>query len=270
MFAGGFAGGFARRFAGAVFALGALGALAAAGALGTLGAAPLEAQMAIGVRAGIGPASLTGAEGGPRSGSAFEGPRYGFMAGVDADLPVTGGLGLRVGMALHQKGGATEIPASITAGRAFVETMAEFDYVQFSALVRANVAAEGGGLRFGVLAGPYVALNASCNVAVRTVEPQRILPVVPPGDPNLVPSMSMTEHDVDNVDQNIPCGEGGTPAIESSEYGLAFGAGFEARLTSSLRLAFELIYARGLSEIDDKARKTNHFTVQTGLIFPIG
>ena len=269
MFAGGFAGGFARRFAGAVFAL---GALAAAGALGTLGAAPLGAQMTVGIRGGVGAATLSKPSAGPRAGQAFDGPRYSLLAGVDGEMPLIGGLGVRLGMALAGKGGATEIPPSITGGRAFVESVAEFDYVQFSALLRASAAAEEGNLRFGLLAGPYVALNTACNVAVKSVEPPPIAPPAPPGDPNRVPSglAASVTSSTSTVDTKVACGEGGVDEITSSEYGLAFGAGFEIRLSASLRVAFDLIYARSFTEIDDAGTKPNHIAIQTGVVFPIG
>ena len=35
-------------------------------------------------------------------------------------------------------------------------------------------------------------------------------------------------------------------------------------------LAFELLYARGLSEINDEGKKTNHIVFQSGIVFAIG
>ena len=71
-------------------------------------------------------------------------------------------------------------------------------------------------------------------------------------------------------DTNVACGEGGVSEIKSNDFGLAVGGGFQVRLTDSLDIAFDLIYARGLSELDDEGRKTNHLVLQSGLVFTIG
>ncbi|MXW56652.1 MAG: outer membrane beta-barrel protein, partial [Gemmatimonadales bacterium] len=151
-----------------------------------LAAAPLAAQTTIGVRAGIGLATLSGDVPETRGAAAFDDPRSGIVVGVDAGIPLSGGLGVRLGLGLAPKGGATEVPPSITASRALTESKAEMDYLQFSALLRAGTDAEEGRLNFGVLAGPYVAFNLSCGVAVSSVDPGPLRPEVPPGTPNRV------------------------------------------------------------------------------------
>ena len=106
------------------------------------------------------------------------------MPSVDAGIPLTGALGVRIGLGMAQKGGAAEVPPSITTGRALTEAKTELGYFQASALLRASTDAQQGSLNFGVLAGPYVALNSSCNIALtghETVTPPR--PPVPPGFP---------------------------------------------------------------------------------------
>ena len=233
----------------------------------TLAAAPLAAQMTVGVRAGVGAAGLSGGESRPRGVSAFDELRWGIVTGVDAGIPLSGPLSVRLGLGLAGKGGGAEVPLSIATGRAFSESVAEYDYLQFSALLRATTQARQGELTFSLLAGPYVALNHSCNVAVTAHEPPiDPPPPVPPGEPNIVPTGRMGAA----ADTRVPCGEDGTSAVESSDFGLAFGGGFEVRLTDSLRLAFELMYARGLSEIDDEGQNNQHVYLQTGLVFPIG
>lgn len=235
-----------------------------------LAAAPLAAQTTIGVRAGIGPASLPGAALETRGAAAFDDPRDGIVAGVDAGIPLSGGLGVRIGLGLAQKGGAVQVPESITASRSLTESTAEIDYLQFSALFRAGTATEGGSLNFGFLAGPYVAFNLSCQVAVTSVDPGPLRPEVPPGIPNRVGRIGGAGRTASAQDTEVACGEGGVSEVKSSDFGLALGGGFQVRLTASLDLAFDLIYARGLSEIDDEGKKTSHIVLQGGLVFTIG
>lgn len=246
-----------------------------------LAAAPLGAQTTIGLRAGIGSATLSGDETETRGASAFDGPRYGLQAGVDAGIPLSGGLGVRIGLGLARKGGATEVPPSITVSRSLAESMAELDYLQFSALLRVGTDAEGGALNFGFLAGPYVAFNLSCQVAVTSVESPPIRPEVPPGIPNRVSAggtgagllgaglLGAGRTGV-AADTEVACGEGGVSEVRSSDFGLALGGGFQVKLSDSLDLAFEVIYARGLAEIDDEGKKTGHIAFQSGLVFAIG
>lgn len=235
-----------------------------------LAAAPLGAQTTIGVRAGVGPATLSGADLETRGAAAFDDPRDGIAVGVDAGIPLSGALGVRIGLGLAQKGGAVKVPPSITASRLFTESMAEIDYLQFSALFRAGTATEGGRLNFGFLAGPYVAFNLSCQVAVTSVEPAPIRPEVPPGIPNRVGRTGGAGRTASAQDTDVACGEGGVSEVKSSDFGLAVGGGFQVRLTASLDLAFDLIYARGLPEIDDEGKKTSHLVLQGGLVFAIG
>lgn len=237
-----------------------------------LAAAPLAAQTTIGVRAGIGPASLPGADLETRGAAAFDDPRDGIVAGVDAGIPLSGGLGVRIGLGLAQKGGAVQVPESITASRLLTESTAEIDYLQFSALFRAGTATEAGRLNFGFLAGPYVAFNLSCQVAVTSVDPGPLRPEVPPGIPNRVSAgrIGGAGRTASAQDAEVACGEGGVSEVKSTDFGLALGGGFQVRMTASLDLAFDLIYARGLSEIDDEGKKTSHIVLQGGLVFTIG
>ncbi|MCY3599279.1 MAG: outer membrane beta-barrel protein [Gemmatimonadetes bacterium] len=237
-----------------------------------LAAAPLTAQTTIGLRGGLGSATLS-REGAPtRGGAAFDEPRGGIVVGVDAGVPLSGGLGVRIGLGLVQKGGAAEVPPSITASRSLTEAIAEMDYLQFSALLRAGSDAEGGALSFGFLAGPYVGFNLSCQVAVMSVDPGPLRPEVPPGIPNRVGARGAggAGRTASAQDTEVACGEGGVSAVKSTDFGLAIGGGFQVRMTDSLGLAFEVIYARGLAEIDDEGKKTGHVAFQGGLVFAIG
>ncbi|WP_420447238.1 porin family protein [Candidatus Palauibacter sp.] len=235
----------------------------------TLTAAPLGAQTTIGLRAGIGSATLSGDGSAAPTGTTFEDSRSGVVLGIDAGIPLSGPLGVRIGMGLAQKGGAAGLPASITTGRLNTQSIAQMDYLQFSALLRASSDAEGGNLNFGILVGPYVGLNLSCNVALSTAQGRDTGPPVPPGIPNRVSAGQVGRTSVAQ-DTKLECGEDGTSEVTSSDFGLAFGGGFEVKLSDSMSLGFELIYAMGLSEIDDDGQKNRQVLFQSGLMFAIG
>ena len=235
----------------------------------TLAGAPLGAQTTIGLRGGIGSATLSGDGSAAPTGTTFEDSRSGVVLGIDAGIPLSGPLGVRIGMGLAQKGGAADIPASITTGRLNTQSIAQMDYLQFSALLRASSDAEGGNLNFGLLVGPYVGLNLSCNVALSTAQGRDTGPPVPPGIPNRVSAGQVGRTSVAQ-DTKLECGEDGTSEVTSSDFGLAFGGGFEVKLSDSMSLGFELIYAMGLSEIDDDGQKNRQVLFQTGLMFAIG
>lgn len=220
-----------------------------------LSAAPLEGQMTVGLRGGIGIATLSRDM--PRVERGEEvGSRFGAVSGIDVGIPLAGAVDLRVGMGLAQKGGGTDTPSSITAGRAFVvDATTELDYLQLSALFRASAAAERGLLNFGVLAGPYMAVNHSCGIVLTTHLP-------PPGSGQYrgrLPSRSETS-----------CGGDDGADFRTADFGLAFGAGAEVRLGDSIGLAADVIYATGLAGIDDRGTRNRHLTLQGGLVFATG
>ena len=59
-------------------------------------------------------------------------------------IPLGGILDVRIGLGLAQKGGSTDAPRSLTAGRSFLDVTAELDYLQFSTLLGASTEAERG------------------------------------------------------------------------------------------------------------------------------
>ena len=221
-----------------------------------LAAAPLAGQMTVGLRGGIGTATLSRAMDMPRvAHGEGGGSRFGVVSGIDVGIPLGGVVDLRVGMGLAQKGGGTDTPSWVTAGRAFVDATTELDYLQLSALFRASAAAERGLLNVGVLAGPYMAVNHSCGIALTTHFP-------PPGSGQYrffserLPSRTETSCDGDDGAN-----------FRTADFGLAFGAGAEVRLGDSIGLAFDVIYAIGLAGIDDDGTRNRHLTLQSGLVF---
>ncbi|MDE2943907.1 MAG: porin family protein [Gemmatimonadota bacterium] len=224
--------------------------------LTSLAATPLAGQMTIGLRGGIGTATLSRDV--PRLERGEEGSRFGVVSGIDVGIPLSGIIDLRVGVGLAQKGGGEDPPPWLAAGRAFIDATAELDYLQLSALFRASADAERGLLNVGVLAGPYVALNHSCDISVKTL-------FSPPGSgqyrffTELLPSRA-----------EASCADYAGTDFRSTDFGLAFGTGVEVSLYDSVRLAFDLIYALGLSRIDDDGTRNRHLAVQSGIVLVVG
>lgn len=221
----------------------------------SLAAAPLAAQTTIGFRGGVGTATLSRDV--PRLERGEEGSRFGVVSGIDVGIPLGGPVDLRVGVGLAQKGGGADPPPWLTAGRAFIDATAELDYLQLSALFRASADAQRGLLTFGLLAGPYAAVNHSCDILVKTL-------FSPPGSgqyrffSNFLPSRA-----------EASCVDYAGTNFRSTDFGLAFGTGVEVGLYDSLRLAFDLIYAMGLSRIDEDGTRSRHLSLQGGLVIPI-
>ncbi|MDE2663365.1 MAG: porin family protein [Gemmatimonadota bacterium] len=225
--------------------------------LTSLAAVPLAAQTTIGLRGGIGTATLSRDAPQVERGE-LNRSRFGAVSGIDVGIPLSGTLDLRVGMGLAQKGGGTDTPPSVTSSRAFVVATAELDYLQFSALFRASADAERGLLKVGVLAGPYVALNHSCDIAVTTRHS-------PPGSGQQQPSSKSPPWRTE-----ASCLKEDGADFRSTDLGLAFGAGVEVRLGASLGLALDVIYAMGLSRIDDDGTRNRHLALQSGIVFVVG
>ena len=222
----------------------------------TMAAAPLAAQTTIGLRGGISTATMSRDGPGPEGGAGLWESRSGVVSGIDVGIPLSGILDVRIGLGLAQKGGSTDAPRSITVGRSFLDAMAELDYLQLSTLLRASTDAERGLLNIGVLAGPYVAVNHSCAVAVRINHP-------PPGS-------GLAWRSDRRLDLGTSCIEAEGTDFRSTDFGLAFGAGVEIKLYDSLGLAFDMIYAMGLSRIDDDGTRNRHLAVQSGFVFVMG
>ncbi|WP_419941139.1 porin family protein [Candidatus Palauibacter sp.] len=222
----------------------------------TMAAAPLAAQTTIGLRGGISTATMSRDGPGPEGGAGLWESRSGVVSGIDVGIPLSGILDVRIGLGLAQKGGSTDAPRSITVGRSFLDAMAELDYLQLSTLLRASTDAERGLLKMGVLAGPYVAVNHSCDVEVRMHQP---------------PTLSgLAWQSTVRQDLGTPCTEAEGTDFRSTDFGLALGAGVEVKLYDSLGLALDLIYAMGLSAIDDDGNRNRHLAVQSGFVFVIG
>lgn len=66
------------------------------------------------------------------------------------------------------------------------------------------------------------------------------------------------------------CIKGEGTDFGSTDFGLATGAGVEVRLGDSIALAFDVIYAIGLTGIDDDGTRNRHLALQGWLVFATG
>ncbi|WP_420617325.1 outer membrane beta-barrel protein [Candidatus Palauibacter sp.] len=222
-----------------------------------LAAAPLAGQMTVGLRGGIGNATLSRDMPRVEQGEG-RGSRFGVVSGIDVGIPLGGAVDLRAGIGLAQKGGGADPPPSVTAGRAFVDATTELDYLQLSALLRASADAEGGFLNVGVLAGPYMAVNLSCSIALTTL-------FSPPGSGEYRSFGGQPPWGTETS-----CDGDARANFRTADFGLAFGAGAEVKLGDSIALAFDVIYAIGLTGIDDDGTRNRHLALQSGLVFATG
>ena len=196
-------------------------------------AAPLVGQTMVGIRAGLNHSKVTA------EGISDLDARMGMIVGVDAELPLGEALSLRLGGAYAQKGfGVTEPDEGSVTFKS--------DYLQLSALARAGTA-RGDGPSVGVLAGPWVAFNVSCNVSF---------------DADLGEFGSLSGSESCAPDLNL----------NAMDFGVAFGVGAELPVSEGLGLGLDVVYALGLTRIDDESDAPKHrsLAVQAGVVIPLG
>ena len=196
----------------------------------TLVAAPATAQTTLGLKGGVGFATVS-----IEDAAVVEESVSGIAAGVELGVPVSSAFSLRFGGSYAQKGGRGTIGGGTVT--------LNIDYLQFSALAR--IATLGEGLSVGLMAGPWVAYKRSCEVE-GTLEGMSAA---------VAPCDDRTFSDFD---------------IKTLDYGLAVGGGIELPLSGSLRLGLDALYSLGIASVDDDESKTRNLTVQAGLVFPIG
>lgn len=193
-------------------------------------AAPATAQTTLGLRGGVGFATVSIEETGVEEESISR-----IVAGMDLGIRASSVFSLRLGGAYVQKGGAATVDG--------VGVTLNLDYLQFSALARLATP-DDGGFSVGVMAGPWAGYRLSCDVHAAA---QGF-------------SLSAPCDDADFSDFDI----------KALDYGVAFGGGVEFPLVGSLRLGLDALYSLGLAEVDEGDTKTRHLTLQTGLVFPVG
>lgn len=132
-----------------------------------LGSADAQAQMSLGVRAGVTGARLTQTD----ASLQINGPRPGLTAGVFADVPLGRGVSVRPEVTFVRKGNRTAslradydpLNGVSTIEEVLVETRA--DYVEVPVLARVSSSA-GGRFHVGAMAGPAVAVRTRVGAAL--------------------------------------------------------------------------------------------------------
>ena len=209
-------------------------------------AAPLMAQTMVGVRAGLNRATwsnvfeaeLSAIE--PLGGASVEDPRMGVVAGIDVAFPMATAVELRVGGAYAQKGYSVSLSGPGVGG----SSVAEMDYLQFSALGRVGSSRDGP-LSVGFLLGPWTAFRLSCEL-----------------------SASFYLAEFGSIDESASCRDEG----RTMDFGVAAGGGVELAVSDGLSLGLDLVYSIGFSRIEDDpdAPKNRSLALQAGIVIPLG
>ena len=192
--------------------------------------APATAQATLGLKGGVGYATLAIEEEGIEEESIS-----GILAGMDIGVPVAGGLSLRLSGAYAQKGGGADLQD--------VDVALNFDSIQLSALVRI-AASDDGGFSIGVMAGPWAAYLLSCEVEASGMGVNLSAPC---------DGTEFAQFDIETLD-----------------YGVAFGGGVEIPLFGSVRLGLDGLYSLGFAAVDEDDTRSRYLAGQTGFVFPIG
>ena len=158
----------------------------------------------------------------------------GIVAGVELGFALTPALGLRFGGTFAEKRSSVGFEIEGVS----LSTQTELEYVQGLALVRLGTPIRPEGAAIGLLAGPWAGYLLSCSVRTS------------------VPGAEAT------CDRES--------GVESMDYGVAAGLALEVGIRGLPRLALDLLWAPGLSEIDADGTNTRHAFVQAGIAIPIG
>ena len=195
-------------------------------------AAPVSAQTTLGLKGGIGLATVSIEEAAVEEESLTR-----IVAGLELGVPVSDMFSVTLGGSYAQKGGGATVDD--------VGVTLEIDYIQLSALAKLTTSPMGGGgVSVGAMAGPWIAYRLSCDVGVAA----------------------------EGLSLSAPCEDRSLSDfdIKAFDYGLAFGGGIEVPLFGNLRLGLDALYSLGLGDVDEGDSKTRLLTVQAGLVFPIG
>lgn len=213
-----------------------LHALAAAALLG-LAAPAVNAQVALGIRAGTSLSDfvVTGVV------IEEEEPRRGITLGMTAAVPINTRLGVEFGVSYVQRG-STSTLANVNV---------DFwpNYLRASMLGTASAPVFGETLAVRLLAGPALAMETSCQQETRFL---------------LQPVVVLLE--CDDPESN--------PKTTTFDFGLLGGAGVRFAPAGRVGLTLDLLYSHGLRSILDtelaQTARNRAFTLQAGLDFLIG
>ena len=135
--------------------------------------------------------------------------------GLAVTFPTSDRFGIQLGGMYSQKGGSMELPDGGTSG-------IEFDYIEFTLLGRLGFPLSGERVTAHLMAGPALARQASCRVAVLG----------------------------DGQSMGTDCSEHGLIA-KDYDIGLAGGGGIGIGLAGQLHATLGVLYTHGLSDVDD-------------------
>ena len=158
--------------------------------------------------------------------------------GLAVTVPTSERFGIQLGGMYSQKGGSMESMDGATSA-------IEFDYIEFTLLGRVGFPLSGERVTAHLMAGPALAWQASCQVAVIG----------------------------DGQSMSTDCSEHGLIA-KNYDVGLAGGGGIGFGLTGQLHATLGVLYTYGLSNIDDSGGSgtlnNRALSFRAGFDFPIG
>lgn len=192
--------------------------------------APAVAQTTLGLKGGVGIATLSIEEAGVEEESVSR-----IVAGLEVGVPVSGVFGVRFDGAYAQKGGSATVDG--------VGVTLNVDYIQVSALATVATPVDRG-FSIGVMAGPWAAYRLSCDVEASV----QGLTLSGPCD------------DADFADFDL----------KRLDSGIAFGAAIEVPLFERFRWGLDALYSLGLAAADDDDTRTRQLAIRTGFVFPMG
>lgn len=164
--------------------------------------------------------------------------------GGSVTFPLTDTWGLQVAGGYAQKGGK----GAFSEDGVNVDITLEADYFEFAALGVARFPLAGDRVSAHLLAGPAVALEASCNIASTA-------------------SVGGSE-----LTSDTSCDNSVAPERSSFDLGVAGGGGIEIGLTDALGVSVGALYTFGLLDIDDadtSSLKHRALNLRVGLVYSL-
>lgn len=172
-----------------------------------------------------------------------------LTAGLAANISLGDRLDLQLGGSYAQKGASINIPESgLDGSDDEFEAALQIDYLELAVLGRARALGADDGPRLHILAGPFMAFEASC---------QSYLKFTLGGE---------TREDRED------CGDEGRSTFD---YGVAGGGEIQVGLLDNVDLSLSALYTFGLANLDDAegsedSVRSRALSLRAGLVIPIG
>lgn len=205
--------------------------------------APTAAQTKLGITGGLNLASVDVSS---ESGFVpdFE-SKTGLSLGLSATIPLSETLGLQMAGGYSQKG----TMSAFTEDGADVESTLKMNYIELAAFGVVHLPVSGERVSAHLLAGPALALEASCDVTAKA-------------------TFMGTDFEI-----NEGCDEAGALDRSNFDLGLAGGGGIEIGLSDALGVSFGALYTFGfldMDEADGDSMKHRVLSFRVGLVYSIG